>query len=57
MAEAFAAFARPPIDRTDGSEEQWNSALAMTQLCDNLALLPGDSRASDQRNAGDPQDG
>jgi uncharacterized protein YecA (UPF0149 family) len=45
IAEAFAAFAQPLIDQTDGSMEEVNKALAMSQLCYNLALLPEQSRA------------
>jgi hypothetical protein len=44
IAEAFAAFAQPLIDQTDGSLEQLNKAFAMSQLCFNLALLPEDGR-------------
>ena len=44
LAEAFVAYAQPLIDQTDGSEEQLNKAFAITQLCYNLALLPGDQR-------------
>jgi hypothetical protein len=44
LAEAFVAYAQPLIDQTDGSEEQLNKALAITQLCYNLALLPDDQR-------------
>jgi hypothetical protein len=46
MAEAFAAFAQPLIEQTDGSLEQLNSAFAMSTLCYNLALLPPDQRGS-----------
>jgi SEC-C motif len=44
IAEAFVAYAQPLIDQTDGSEEQLNKALAISQLCYNLALLPDDQR-------------
>jgi len=40
MAESIAAYAQPLIDATDGSTDQMNSALAMAQMCWNLALLP-----------------
>jgi hypothetical protein len=40
MAEAFVAYAQPLIDQTDGSHEQLNKALAISQLCYNVALLP-----------------
>ena len=44
MAEAFAAFAQPLLDQTDGSEEQLNTALTIGQLCFNLAALPEEGR-------------
>jgi hypothetical protein len=44
IAEGFVAFAQPLIDQTDGSHEQLNKALAIGQLCFNLALLPEDKR-------------
>jgi uncharacterized protein YecA (UPF0149 family) len=44
IAEAFAAYAQPLLDQTDGSEGQLNKAFAMSQLCFNLALLPEDGR-------------
>ena len=44
IAEAFAAYAQPLLDQTDGSEEQLNKAFVFSQLCYNLALMPEDSR-------------
>jgi hypothetical protein len=44
IAEAFAAYAQPLLDQTDGSLEQLNKAFSITQLCYNLALLPEDRR-------------
>ncbi len=44
IAEAIAAYAQPLLDQTDGSAEQMSKALMISQLCWNLALLPGDSR-------------
>ncbi|HUY88224.1 MAG TPA: SEC-C metal-binding domain-containing protein [Pirellulales bacterium] len=44
IAEAFAAFAKPLLDQTDGSEEQLNKALQIGQLCYSLALLSDDQR-------------
>jgi uncharacterized protein YecA (UPF0149 family) len=44
IAEAFAAYSQPLIDQTDGSLEQLNKALALGQMCYNLALLPEDER-------------
>ena len=46
FAEAFAAFAEPLLDQTDGSLEQLNKAFAISQLCYNLALLPEDDRSA-----------
>jgi hypothetical protein len=40
IAEGFVAYAQPLIDQTDGSMEQVNKALAISQACWNLALLP-----------------
>jgi hypothetical protein len=44
MADAFAAFAQPLIDQTDGSHEQLEKAIAISQMCYNLALLSDDER-------------
>lgn len=44
FGEAFAAFAQPLIDQTDGSPEQVQKALSLSQLCYNTALLPVDKR-------------
>ena len=44
IAEAITAYAQPLLDETDGSIEQMNKALAISQLCWNLALLPDDSQ-------------
>jgi len=44
IGEAFIAFAQPLLDQTDGSEEQLNKALAISQLCYNLALAPEESQ-------------
>jgi len=44
IAEAFADFAQPLLDQTDGSLEQLNKAFALSQLCYNLALLPEERR-------------
>ena len=43
IADAFAAYAQPLLDQTDGSEGQLNKAFAISQLCYNLALMPEDS--------------
>ena len=44
LADGFVAYAQPLIDQTDGSLEQMNKAMAIGQLCFNLALLPVDRR-------------
>ena len=44
IAEAIMAYAQPLIDQTDGSIEQMNKALAMSQMCYNLALQPEENR-------------
>ena len=44
LAEAFAAYAQPLLDQTDGSQEQLQKAFTISQLCYNLALLPDDER-------------
>lgn len=44
IAEAFAAYAQPLLDQTDGSAEDLQKALTLSQLCYNLALIPEDSR-------------
>jgi hypothetical protein len=40
IAEAMASYARPLLDATDGTVEDMNKALQLSQLCWNLALLP-----------------
>jgi uncharacterized protein YecA (UPF0149 family) len=42
IAEAMVAYTQPLIDQTDGSMEQMNKALAISQLCWNIALMPKD---------------
>ena len=44
IAEGIVAYAQPLLDQTDGSEEQLNKALTISQLCWNLALLPEDGQ-------------
>ena len=44
IAEGIVAYAQPLLDQTDGSLEQMNKAMALSQLCFNLALLPEHSR-------------
>ena len=42
IADGFIAYARPLIDQTDGSLEQMKKAMAVSQCCFNLSLLPED---------------
>jgi uncharacterized protein YecA (UPF0149 family) len=49
MADAFAAFAQPLLEQTDGSLEQMQKAFTISQLCYNLALVPEDSRETSIR--------
>ena len=44
IAEGIAAYAQPLIDQTDGSIEQVNKALTISQICWNMSLLPEDKR-------------
>ncbi len=44
IADAIVDYARPLIDSTDGSLEQMNKALSMSQACWNLAILPAEQR-------------
>jgi SEC-C motif len=44
IADGITAYIQPLIDETDGSYEQMSRALAIGQLCYNLALLQGESR-------------
>jgi hypothetical protein len=44
IADGIIAFAQPLIDKTDGSLEQMNKALALSQCCWNLALRSEDER-------------
>lgn len=52
IAEALVAYIRPLLDQTDGSQEQMNKAMAIGQLCYNLALLPKDEQ---ERSIGELQ--
>jgi hypothetical protein len=42
IAEAMMAYAEPLLEETDGSIEDTNRALMLSQLCWNMALLPDD---------------
>jgi uncharacterized protein YecA (UPF0149 family) len=44
IADTIVAYAQPLLDSTDGSPEQINRALAISQTCWNLALLPEEER-------------
>ena len=44
IAEAIVAYAQPLLDQTDGSMEQMNKAMTISQLCWNLSLVPEDGR-------------
>jgi SEC-C motif len=44
IGEAIMAFTKPLLDATDGSLEQMNKALALGQVCWNLAVTPADAR-------------
>ena len=44
MADAMVAYAQPLFDQTDGSIDQMNRAMAIAQVCWNLALMPEDER-------------
>ncbi len=44
IADAMSRFAQPLIDATDGSPEQLQRALSLSQLCWNLAITPEEKR-------------
>ena len=44
LAEAMMEYAEPLLADTDGSVDQMNKALALAQLCWNLALTPEQER-------------
>jgi len=44
IADAMCRFAQPLIDATDGSPEQLQRALLLSQLCWNLAITPEGDR-------------
>jgi hypothetical protein len=44
IADSIVAYAQPLLDDTDGSVEQMDNALALGQLCWNLALKPEEER-------------
>jgi uncharacterized protein YecA (UPF0149 family) len=44
IAQAIATYAQPLLEGTDGTHEDWNRAMALSQLCWNIALLRPVSR-------------
>jgi uncharacterized protein YecA (UPF0149 family) len=44
IADGFAAYAQPLFEETDGSIDAMNRAMAIAQMCWNLALMPEDER-------------
>jgi hypothetical protein len=46
IAEGIVAYAQILIDQTDGSLEEVDNALGMSQICFNLALMPAEERTS-----------
>ena len=44
IADAMTRYAQPLIDATDGSPEDLQRALSLSQLCWNLALIPEGKR-------------
>lgn len=44
LAEAMTRFAQPLLEATDGSPEQLQRALRLSQICWNLARLPAEQR-------------
>jgi uncharacterized protein YecA (UPF0149 family) len=44
IADTIVAYAQPLFDQTDGSIDKMNRAMAVAQMCWNLAILPEDQR-------------
>ena len=44
IAEAIVAYAKPLLDESGGTKEGINRAMALAQVCWNLALFPEDQR-------------
>ncbi len=53
IADAIVGYAQPLIDATDGSMDQINRALAISQACWNLSLLPKEQRQSSMKSLRD----
>ena len=49
IAEGFAAYAQPLIDETDGSPEEVERALLISELCSMLAQFPENDRETKVR--------
>jgi uncharacterized protein YecA (UPF0149 family) len=52
IADAIVAYAQPLIDETDGSIEQMNRALSISQACWNISILPKEKRESSMNSLG-----
>lgn len=50
IAEGFAAYAQPLLDETDGSPEEVERALLISELCSVLAQLPENNRDAKLRD-------
>lgn len=53
IADAIMAYAQPLIDETDGSLEQMNKAMSISQACWNLSLVPKEKRQSAMKSLGE----
>lgn len=53
IADAIVAYAQPLIDETDGSLEQINKALSISQACWNLSVVPKEERQSAMKSLGE----
>jgi hypothetical protein len=45
IGEGIAAYAQPLVDRTDGSREQVEKALAIAMVCWNLGVMDDSEHA------------
>jgi hypothetical protein len=52
MGDSIMAYAQPLIHETDGSKEQMDLALALSQTCWNLAIMPEAARNEALREMG-----
>ena len=53
IADAIMAYAQPLIDETDGSLEEMDHAMSISQACWNLSLLPREKRQSFMKSLGE----